>query len=117
AGDAGQPSISARPLLAGTATEHAMAGTTHPPELFDVDVDELARMAALVAVERLGRLETRALAKPDPLQPQRDSRERDPEHLGDLRCGHPQATQPLDRMHPLRRHPRRRAARPRRTSN
>jgi len=37
------------------------------PELLDVDVDELARPAAFVAVDRLGGLEPRALAEPLPL--------------------------------------------------
>jgi hypothetical protein len=51
--------------------QHSVARTAHrdPPELLDVDVHELTRMAALVAVGRLGRVEARALAEPDPLQP------------------------------------------------
>ena len=51
-------------------------GRPDPPELLDVDVDQLARARALVAVGRLGRLEAAALAEADPLQPPRDGRER-----------------------------------------
>jgi len=39
--------------------------------LFDVDVDQLAGMATLVAVGRLGRLEPRQLAQPDAQQHRR----------------------------------------------
>src|SRR5207237_8116767 len=39
-------------------------GHSEAAEPFDVDVHELARAAALVAVGRLGRLESRALARP-----------------------------------------------------
>ena len=48
-------------------------------ELLDVDVDQLAGPRALVAVGRLGRLQPRALAQPDPLQaPPRPSRAASP---------------------------------------
>src|ERR671929_200054 len=48
---------------------HAVPGAVlDAPELLDVDVDQLAGMAALVAVGRLGRLEPRELAQPDPGQ-------------------------------------------------
>src|SRR5918995_36388 len=64
--------------LALAVTDDPMSGAARADlaELLDVDVDELARTAALVAVRGLRRLETRALAKPDPLQPQRHRRER-----------------------------------------
>jgi hypothetical protein len=48
---------------------HAMAGLENPAELLDINVHELAGAAPLVAVGRLRRLEPRALAEPDPLQP------------------------------------------------
>jgi hypothetical protein len=43
-------------------------------ELLHVDVDELTRVAALIAIRRLERIEPRALSKPEPLQPQRNRR-------------------------------------------
>jgi hypothetical protein len=42
------------------------------PQLLDVDVDQLTRPLALVAVGWLRRLEAGALAEVDPLQPGRD---------------------------------------------
>ena len=45
-----------------------VAGTSNAAKLLDVDVEELARPLALVAVRRLGRLEPRQLAQPDPGQ-------------------------------------------------
>ena len=45
-----------------------VAGTSNTAELLDVDVEELAWPFALVAVRRLGRLEPRQLAQPDPGQ-------------------------------------------------
>jgi hypothetical protein len=53
--------------------EHPVAGATDRDagELLEVDMDQLVGMAALVAVGRLGRFQPRALAEPDPLQPQR----------------------------------------------
>jgi len=60
-----------------------------PAELLDIDVDQLARPLAFVAIGRLGWSEAAALAEPDLLQPPRDRRERHAEDLGDLRGGHP----------------------------
>jgi hypothetical protein len=70
---------------------------TDPAELLDVDVDQLARPLALVAVGRLRRIESAAPAEADPRQPPRDGRERHAEDLGDLGSGHPQSPQCLDR--------------------
>src|SRR4051794_20740104 len=70
-------------------------------------------MAALVAVRRLGRLEPRAAAEADPLQPERDRREREAKQLGDLRRRHPEPAELLDRIDPRRRQLGRRAVRPR----
>src|SRR6266487_4440359 len=49
-----------------------MAGALEAPELLDVDVDELARPGALVAVRRLGWLQARALAEPKSAKPDGD---------------------------------------------
>jgi hypothetical protein len=107
AGEACRAPLDPTAVLTATIPDHAVAGAAHrdPAELLDVDVDELARVAAFVAVRRLDRLEPRALAEPDPLQPERDRREWQREQLGDLRGRHPQAPQPLDRVHPLLRQP------------
>src|SRR4051794_10227938 len=82
------------------APGHAMPGAAlDAPELLDIDVDELARVATFVAVRRLGRFEPRELAQADPRQDARDRRERHAEHLGDLRAGHAQPSQRGDRLH------------------
>src|SRR4029450_13766676 len=65
-------------------------------KLLDVDVDELARVAALVAVGRLGRPEAAELAQSDALEDGRDCRQRHPQTLGDLGAGHPQPPQRLN---------------------
>jgi hypothetical protein len=54
------------------AADRSFAGGGEAAELLDVDVDELAGTLALVAVGRLRRLETAALAETDPLAPGRD---------------------------------------------
>ena len=59
-------------------------------QLLDVEVQQLARPRALVAVRRLDRLEPRALAQPIRFEHRRDGRERHPQDLGDLGRGHPQ---------------------------
>jgi hypothetical protein len=46
------------------------------PQLLDVDVDQLARVTTLVAVRRLGWLQPRQLAQPDPHEDARNRRER-----------------------------------------
>jgi hypothetical protein len=99
-----------------THAHHPVAGATQrdPRELLDVDVDELAGMAPLIPVRWLERLQPGAFAEPDPLQPQRDRRERQPQHLGDLGRRHPEPSQRLDRLHTLLGQPRRAAMRPRR---
>jgi hypothetical protein len=78
----------------------ALAGATlDPAELLDVDVDELARAHALVA---LGRLEPEAAepAHPDPRQDPGDGRLSHPQHLGDLGAGHAQAPERCDHLDP-----------------
>jgi hypothetical protein len=100
-------SIGADPAIGG----HPMPGDDDPPELLDVDVDELAGALSLVAVRRLGRLESREPSEADPPQPPRDGRERHLQALGDLGGGHPQSPQRLDRPHALGRDPLGRAPR------
>jgi hypothetical protein len=57
--------------LAAAVTGDAVARAfdADPAELLDVDVDQLARPLALVAVGRLRRLESAAPAEADPRQP------------------------------------------------
>jgi hypothetical protein len=90
-------SVGASARVAAPA-RHPMSGAARDPaELLDVDVDQLARARALVA---LGRLEPQApeLAHPDPRQHPRDRRERHPEHLGDLGAREAQTPQRRDRL-------------------
>jgi hypothetical protein len=94
--------------LASAVTDDAVAGAARadPAELLDVDVHQLARTAALIAARRLGRLEPRTLPEPDPPQPPRHRRERQPQRLGDLRSRHAQPAQRHDRGHqPVRQPP------------
>jgi hypothetical protein len=55
-------------VLTAAVADHAVACAAlgDAPERLDVDVDELAGVAPLVAVGRLRRLEPGALAEPDP---------------------------------------------------
>ena len=57
--------------LALAVADDAVAGTApaDAAERFDVDVHELARPRALITIRGLGRLEPRALAEPEQLQP------------------------------------------------
>ena len=90
-------------VLARSVSEHAMACATcrDAAEALDVDVHELAGMAALVAVGWLGWLQTRALAQTQALEPQRDAGERQREDLRDLRSRHAQTAKCLDHTHAL----------------
>src|SRR6266542_4398117 len=71
--DADVHELIARGLLEATwaAAEHAVPWPPEAAELLDVDVHELARALALVAVGWFGRLESRALAEPNPLEDRR----------------------------------------------
>ena len=102
-------------VLARALAGHAVPGAGDHAEPLDVDVDQLARACALVAICRLGRFEPAELAQPDPPQDRRDGRERHTETDRDLRSGHPQPPQRRDRPDPVlgravRDRPRRRAA-------
>src|SRR5436190_8020692 len=72
----------------------AVPGATggDPAELLDIDVDQLARALALVAVRGL-EPQPAELAHPDLLQETGDGRLRHPQHLGDLRACHAQAAE------------------------
>lgn len=76
-----------------------MPGAADPAELLYLEMHELTRMLALVAVGRLGQGQPRALAQPDAPEDRRHRRERRPQHLGDLRRDHVQPAELLD--HPL----------------
>src|SRR5947209_6035133 len=71
-----------------------------PAELLDVDMNQLARSFALIALRRL-ETETAELAHPNPRQDPRNRRERHIERLGDLRAGETQPAQRSDRLHAL----------------
>ncbi len=92
AGAAGAPAWTA---LAGGAVARALA--PDPPELLDVDVQELPGPLALVAIRRLGRLEARELAEPDAGQDPLHRGERHPERQRDLLTSEPHAAQRRDR--------------------
>ena len=63
--------------LAGAVAGDAMADPIEAAELLDVDVDESRRGVALVAADRLGRLERRKRLRPRRLQDAADGRGRD----------------------------------------
>src|SRR5919109_4149213 len=71
-----------------------------PSELLDVDVDELARLLAFIALRGLG-AEPTELAHPDPGQDARDGRARHAQRLGDLRAGEPQPSERRDHLDTL----------------
>jgi hypothetical protein len=52
------------PLAAAPIPVHAMADAADPPQLLDVEVDEVPRLGALVAHDR-----SRRLQRPEPIQP------------------------------------------------
>ena len=100
-GDPTQASALADAPLRGSAPRHPVTHATDATELLDVDVHELARVASLVAVGRLGWLEPGALAEAQPLEPAGDRREWHVEDLRDLGRRHAQASEDLDHPHAL----------------
>src|SRR3954447_19542918 len=83
-------------LVAG----HAMTSAARDPaEFLDVDVDQLARPLAFIALGLL-EPETSELAHPDPGQDPRHRRQRHPERVGDLRASEPQPPERGDRLDP-----------------
>ncbi len=79
------PADAARLALAGAIAGDAMADSVEFAELFDVDVDELAGMLALVAAHRLGGLESAELVQAQAPQNPADGGRRDA-HLGLAIC-------------------------------
>src|SRR5205085_7818153 len=73
-----------------------------PSEVLEVEADELARRAGLVA-PRLLEPEPTQPAHAEPAQDRRDGRGRHHEQLRDLGSSHPQHTQSGNRLQPLRR--------------
>src|SRR5438309_983144 len=100
AGHTGGVSLDWRASVTASARDAMPSATCDAPELLDVDMDQLARSLALVA---LSGLKTKApeLAHPDPREDPRDRRQRHPERLGDLGTREAQPPQRRDRLHPL----------------
>ena len=71
------------------------------PSLFDVDANELPRSRALVAVDRLRRLQSRTLPQSFAPQHRRNGRQRHSQPLGDLGRRQPKPAQLADRRYPL----------------
>jgi hypothetical protein len=67
-----------------------------PAELLDIKMDELARVLALIAPDRFGRLQGTELIQPQPTQDAANGGGRDAGLDGDLLASPTLATQPLD---------------------
>src|SRR3954466_14746282 len=80
------PAGAAGPALPAVGGD-TVALTLEAAELLDVDVDELARLRALVAANRLGRLERRETVEAKPLEDAADGGGRDPGLNRDLLAG------------------------------
>jgi hypothetical protein len=80
---------------------HPVAGPQDAAELLDVDVDQLARPLALVAVGRLERFQPAELAEPDARQDPLHRRERHAQAFRDLLAGHPHTAQRRDRRNAI----------------
>src|SRR3954471_14322015 len=93
--------VSESPVVVLAAAVDAPAGASlDPAQLFDVDVEQLARPRAFVADGRL-EPETTELAHPRSAKNARDGGESHPERLRDLSGGKAQTAQHLDRLDPL----------------
>ena len=64
-----------------------MADPTELAQLFDVDVDDLARGCPFIATDRFGRLERRQAIEAQPFQDAADSCRRNADLGGNLRAG------------------------------
>ena len=78
-----------------------MTGPQNPSELLDVDMDQLARVATLIAIRWLRWLQSRAFAQSLAQQHRRDRRERHRQPLSDLRSGQAQLAQLTNRRHTI----------------
>src|SRR5208283_3246838 len=74
----------------------AVPDGANPAELFDIEMDELARMLAFIAPDRFGRLQGTELVQAEPTQNTADGGGRDTGLGGDLLASPPLAAQPLD---------------------
>ena len=74
-------------VLAGARTGGAVADLLEPSELFDVEVEQLAGVGALVAPDRRGRRQVLGPAQPAPSQAAADRGRRDADLPGDLVTG------------------------------
>ena len=97
------PADAAAVALAGAVAGDAVAYLIELAELFDVDVDHLAGLLALVPAGWLGRLEGAQLAQPQALEHTAHRRRRDADSGGDLFAGHALAAQAFDALDHLRR--------------
>src|SRR5205814_3646566 len=92
-----EPFATAAPVaLAAAIASDAVADAVDPAELLDIDVDQLARVLALIAAHRIGRLQRAQPAQPEAAQDARDARLRDAGLARDLRPGPALASQCLD---------------------
>jgi hypothetical protein len=85
------------PSLTWLAGEAMPSAAMDPPDLLDIDVQQLARSRSLVAFCGL-QPEPAEFAHPDPGQDPRHGRDRHPEALGDLSAAHPQPTERSDHL-------------------
>ena len=83
------PADAASAALAGAVAGDAVAWSVEAAELLDVDVGELAGVLALIAPDRLGRLERVQAVEPEAPQDAADGGGGDTELGGDLRAGAP----------------------------
>src|ERR1019366_3631122 len=90
------PADPAAVALALAIAGDAMADLLETTELFDVDVDDLAGMLALVAAHRLGRFQCREPVEAAPPQDAAHGRGRDADLYGNLLGGVALPAQSLD---------------------
>ena len=108
------PADAAGLALACAVAGDAMADALEAAELLDVDVDQLAGMLALVAADRLGRLQRRDAVEAEALEDAADGGRRDADLGGDLLAGPALAAQGFDLLDDRRRRRPVQAMRPRR---
>src|ERR1700751_6280736 len=78
------------------ATGDAMSHGADAAELFDVEVDQLARVLTLISAHRLGWFQRREPVEPEPPQDAADGRRRYPDFDRDLLAGVALSPQRLD---------------------
>jgi len=90
------PADAAAVALANPIAGDAMADPIETTELFDIDVDHLARCGALIAARRLGRLQVAYPVQTQPPQDAADGGRRDAGFRGNLLAGVALTAQGLD---------------------